>query len=83
MTSRDDQESFSLKERDLKQHLQSELSKIDGNTTVTSTESNATDANSTQADKDIITEEKLYDDAQLKSAVDILKVLMLTQKGKK
>ena len=78
--SRDDKESFSLKERDLKKHLQSELSKIDGNTTTPTTESNATDTNSTQADKSIITEAKLYDDAQLKSAVDILKVLMLTQK---
>ncbi len=80
--SRDDNESFSLKERDLKQHLQSELSKIDGNTTV-SVDANATDSNSTQADKHVITETKLYNDAQLKSATDILRVLMLTQKGKK
>ena len=76
--SRDDNDSFSLKERDLKKHLKSELSKIDGNTTNTSP-----DSNTTQTDKNTLTEETLYDDAQLKSATDILRVLMLTQKGKK
>jgi carboxyl-terminal processing protease len=84
--SRNDEESFSLKERDLKQHLQSELNKIDGNeTTVTTKTDNANkDTNTTAAekeDKTIITEKGLYEDAQLKSSVDILKVLMLT-KGK-
>jgi carboxyl-terminal processing protease len=77
----DNNDSFSLKERDLKKHLQSELSKIDGNTTVLS-ENNNSDGNTTQTDKNTLTEEKLYDDAQLKSAIDILHVLMLTQKGK-
>ena len=77
--SRDDNETFVLKERDLKQHLRSELSKIDSNTTQ-SNENNITDSNTTQTPKHIITEEQLYDDAQLKSAVDILKALMLTQK---
>jgi len=77
--SRDDNETFVLKERDLKQHLRSELSKIDSNTTQ-SNENNITDSNTTQAPKHVITEEQLYDDAQLKSAVDILKALMLTQK---
>jgi carboxyl-terminal processing protease len=83
--SRDDKESFSLKERDLKQHLQSELTKIDTNATaVPNSETQATDANaSAQKDKFFITEETLYEDAQLKSATDILRVLMLTQKGNK
>lgn len=82
--SRDDQESFSLKERDLKQHLKSELKKIDGNTTVKSPDANTTgaDDNATK-DKNVLSEKELYDDAQLKSATDILKVLMLTQKGAK
>ena len=76
--SRDDNETFSLKERDLKQHLKSELSLIDGNTTTPA------DANATaKEDKNIITEKQLYNDAQLKSATDILKVLMLTRKGAK
>jgi carboxyl-terminal processing protease len=77
--SRDDKESFSLKERDLKKHLKSELSKIDSNTSQSTAETNAT----ADANKNVITEENLYDDAQLKSASDILRVLMITQKGKK
>ena len=82
--SRDDQESFSLKERDLKQHLKSELKKIDGNTTVNSPDANTTGADdNTTKDKNVLSEKELYDDAQLKSATDILKVLMLTEKGKK
>jgi carboxyl-terminal processing protease len=68
-----------LKERDLKKHLQTELEKIDGKK---STENNATDSNTTKADDTIITEEQLYKDAQLKSAVDVLKALIITNKGK-
>ena len=37
----------------------------------------------TKVDDTIITEEQLYKDAQLKSAVDILKALIITNKGKK
>jgi len=74
-----------LKERDLKKHLEGELAKIDINTTKTkeinSTENNET--NQTKVDKTIITEEQLYKDAQLKSAVDILKALIITNKGNK
>jgi carboxyl-terminal processing protease len=80
--TRDNNDSFSLKERDLKKHLKSELSKIDGNAT-TPADVNASDSNTTQAAKNIITEEILYGDAQLKSATDILRVLMITQKGNK
>ena len=79
--TRDNNDSFSLKERDLKKHLQSELSKIDANTTASAETNSSTDTNATAADKDIITEDALYDDAQLKSATDILRVLMLTQQG--
>ncbi len=71
-----------LKERDLKKHLEGELAKIDENTTETK-ESNASDNNETEVDDTIITEEQLYKDAQLKSAVDILKALIITNKGKK
>ncbi len=67
-----------LKERDLKKHLEGELAKIDGNTTTTpSEESNTT------VEESIITEEQLYKDAQLKSAVNILKALIITNKGKR
>ena len=72
-----------LKERDLKKHLESELAKIDTNITkpidVNATEEN----NETKVDDTIITEDQLYKDAQLKSAVDILKALIITNKGKK
>ena len=70
-----------LKERDLKKHLEGELAKIDGNTTK-SKDTNVTDNNDTKVDNTIITEEQLYKDAQLKSAVDILKALIITNKGK-
>lgn len=72
-----------LKESDLKKHLENELAKIDVNITK-SNEGNLTmDSNGTVVDDTIITEEQLYKDAQLKSAVDILKALIITNKGKK
>jgi len=71
-----------LKERDLKKHLEGELKKIDGNTTK-SNDLNSSDNNKTKIDDTIITEEQLYKDAQLKSAVDILKALIITSKGNK
>jgi len=72
---------ISIKEKDLKKHLESELAKIDVN--VTKTDINATDSNSTQIDKTIITNDQLKKDNQLKSAVDILKALIIAQKGKR
>ncbi len=75
-----------LKERDLKKHLENELEKIDANQTAVidaTNENNATtDNNETKVDDKIITEEQLYKDAQLKSAVDILKALIITHKGR-
>jgi len=72
-----------LKEKDLKKHLEGELAKIDVNKPQ-STDGNVTsDNNTTAIDDTIITEEQLYKDAQLKSAVDILKALIITNKGKK
>jgi len=70
-----------LKERDLKKHLEGELAKIDGNSTKVK-DTNSTENNET-IDKTIITETQLYKDAQLKSAVDILKALIITNKGNK
>jgi len=68
-----------LKESDLKKHLETELAKIDTN--------GKTDAKSkkdaAKEDETVITEEQLYKDMQLKSAVDILKALIITEKGKK
>ena len=73
-----------LKERELKKHLTNELEKINGKEkqhnkkALTKTKEN----NETEADDSIITETQLYEDAQLKSAVDILKALIITNKGK-
>ncbi len=73
-----------LKERDLKKHLQSELEKLDGNSSKSNDDNTTSaDSNATKADKRVITEEQLYKDAQLKSAVDILKALIITHKGNK
>ena len=63
--------SFSIKEADLKQHLEKELTKVDG-------KNNATKEDK-KANKDIITLEMLNKDIQLKSAVDILKALVITK----
>ncbi len=41
-----------------------------------------TENNETNVDDTIITEEQIYKDLQLKSAVDILKALIITNKGK-
>jgi len=78
-----------LKERDLKKHLKAELAKLEGEKKEASEKTEAKDAgatqskedNATEAEKNIITESALYKDAQLKSAVDILKALIIT-KGK-
>ncbi len=74
---------FEIKEAELKQHLKAELAKVDGNTTKennSTSENNATSQNSNKKEK-VITNKDLFKDAQLKSAFDILKVLIL-QKGK-
>ncbi len=80
--TRDNNDSFSLRERDLKQHLQSELSKIDGNITAPAETNTTGETNTTEAQKHRITEEALYEDAQLKEAVDILKALIITREAK-
>lgn len=72
-----------LKERDLKKHLESELEKIEPKKSSGSDSNTTSENNDTKIDKNIITEEQLYKDAQLKSSVDILKALIITNKGKK
>ena len=62
---------FAIKEADLKQHLKKELEKVDGKK-----ENSKADS---KEKKDIITPEMLNKDLQLKSAVDILKALIITQ----
>jgi carboxyl-terminal processing protease len=72
-----------LKEKDLTKHLENELAKIDLNTTKSSETKTNMESNATKVDDTIITEEQIYKDLQLKSAVDILKALIITNKGKK
>ncbi|MDR2636145.1 MAG: S41 family peptidase [Campylobacteraceae bacterium] len=63
---------FSIKESDLKKHLESELTKIDGNA--------KNSANNTKKQEAVISQSDLLKDLQLKSAVDIIKVLNITAK---
>ncbi len=76
-----------LKERDLKKHLEGELDKIDVNSSIKTirVDNNSTNDSNTQSEDNnsTITENQLYKDAQLKSSVDILKALIITNKGKK
>ena len=65
----DNNSSFVIKERDLKKHLESKLENVD---------SQEDKKKEKKEDKTIITKEQVYKDAQLKSATDILKVLMIT-----
>jgi len=60
-------EGISIKERDLRKHLESELEKVDG----------VKKDKKKKEDKTVITEEQIYQDLQLKSAVDILKALII------
>ncbi len=62
---------FAIKEADLKQHLQSELEKIDGK--------KSKDKAEKKDKKDIITPKMLQKDVQLKEAVDIVKALIITK----
>jgi len=65
------EEGISIKEKDLQKHLKSELQKVDGI---------KLDDKDKAKDKTIITEEQIYNDLQLKSAVDILKALIINKK---
>jgi len=80
-------DTISLKEKDLKKHLQSELDKIDSNKTkpkkIKVKDLNSSEEDNATINKTLITEEQLEKDNQLKSAVDILKALIITNKGKK
>lgn len=61
---------FSIKEADLKKHLEKELKKVDGDTEEDKEE---------ETKKDIITPKQINKDIQLKEAVDIIKALVIIQ----
>jgi len=69
-------DSFILKEKELKAHLKTELAKLDNNTTKT-----MEDINNTKKNQNYITQDILYNDSQLKSGLDILKAFIITHKG--
>jgi len=77
------EDSLFLKEADLKKHLEEELEKIDANATKKSIRIDSNTTVSVEDNKTIISEKLLYKDAQLKIGVDILKALVITNKGKK
>ena len=62
----ENENNFSIRESDLKRHLQSELDKVNTQNTKTKTENE---------DKKIITQNMIYQDIQLKSAIDVLMAL--------
>ena len=64
-------DSFSIKEADLKKHLEKELVKVDGKKAIIKEDK--------KDKKDIITPKMLNQDSQLKEGVDILKALMITK----
>jgi carboxyl-terminal processing protease len=68
---------FSLKEADLKKHLEEELDKVNGDTK--ENDSNSEKTQEDNAKKDIITKEELYKDIQLKESVDIIKALIIVK----
>ncbi|MDD3592444.1 MAG: S41 family peptidase [Sulfurovum sp.] len=73
-----------LKEKELQKHLTNELEKINGDKKQENKKqlTESKENNATEVDDSIITEAHLYEDMQLKSAVDILKALIITNKGK-
>ena len=78
----EDNDSISIKEKDLKMHLKAELLKLEKKKkSHKSSESNTT-VESKELKKELITQEQLYKDAQLKSASDILKSLILIEESK-
>ena len=72
-----EEDTFSIKESELKEHLKSELEKIDGKG-VDKTKTKKL----TPKKENVITKEELYNDNQLKEGVDILKALIITQEKK-
>jgi carboxyl-terminal processing protease len=68
-----EKDSFAIKEADLKKHLESELEKIDG-------KKEKKEDKKAKENKKIITKDAILKDIQLKTAIDSLKILQITQK---
>ncbi len=65
---------FSIKEADLKKHLEGELEKVDGKT------KKLDKVKDKKSDKKTITDEEVLEDNQLKTGIDILKSLIILNK---
>jgi carboxyl-terminal processing protease len=68
-----EEDDFMVKESELKKHLEGELAKIDPHSKIEVKKEN-------KKDKNIITNEDIMEDIQLKTALDILKVLQINIK---
>jgi carboxyl-terminal processing protease len=66
---KEDEDKFTLKEKDLKKHLEGELEKVDGKEI----------KEELDEETKVITKEDIYKDNQLKTALDILRALILTK----
>ena len=71
-----EEDKFAIKESELKKHLKSELEKIEGK----KKDNKKTDKKKSK--KKIITKEDILNDLQLKTAIDTVKVLSITQSKK-
>jgi len=80
--ARDNNSSFIIKESELKKHLEDELEKIEMQKDKKSKKEDKKSKKKTKDDKTIITEDQIYNDAQLKSGIDILRALMIIAQPK-
>ncbi|EDZ61821.1 periplasmic protease, S41 family [Sulfurimonas gotlandica GD1] len=71
------EDGFSIKEADLKKHLEEELDKANGD--AKDKDKKSKKAEEDKSKKDIITQEQLYKDIQLKESVDIIKALIIVK----
>jgi carboxyl-terminal processing protease len=84
----EDNDTIAIKEKDLKKHLEAELEKLEKkketaeNNATKAGENNATASGEKKKDKGLLTEEQINDDLQLKTAIDVLKALILTSERK-
>ncbi|WP_456485578.1 S41 family peptidase [Hydrogenimonas sp.] len=72
-----EEDHFSIKESELKEHLKTELEKIDGKKT-----SGAEEKKPAPKKKNVISKKDLLNDNQLKEGVDILRALIITKESK-
>ena len=70
---RKDEDAFEMREENLKKHLESELEKIDGKKKVETVKSE-------DENKTVVTKERIFKDSQLKSAINIVRSLIIMQK---